>query len=53
MRSTYNLEGDGALMVNCYEEIVKLQSVISSAYYPNITAVSQSIAPGSTLAQQQ
>ena len=39
VRSTYNLEGDGTLMVNCYEEIVKLQSVISSAYYPNVTAV--------------
>ena len=53
VKSTYNLEGDGALMVNCYEEIVKLRSVISSVYYPNIAAVSQSLAPGNPLAQQQ
>ena len=44
---------DGALMVNCYEEIVKLRSLISSAYSPNTTAVSQILAPGNTLAQQQ
>ena len=37
-------------MVNCYEDIVKLRSVISSAYYPNIM---QSIAPGNILSQQQ
>ncbi len=53
VRSTYNLEGDGALMVNCYEEIVKVRSVISSAYHPNTTAVAQSLAPGNTLVQQQ
>ena len=40
-------------MVDCYEEIVKLRSVISSAYYPNIMAFSQSIAPGNILSQQQ
>ena len=40
-------------MVNCYEEIVKLRSLISSAYCPNTTAVSQSLAPGNILAQQQ
>ncbi len=40
-------------MVNCYEEIVKVRSVISSAYHPNTTAVAQSLAPGNTLAQQQ
>ncbi len=53
VKATYNLEGDGALMVNCYEEIVKLRSVISSVYYPNIAAVSQSLAPGNPHAQQQ
>jgi len=52
VKSTYNLEGDGASMVNCYEEIVKLRSVISSSNYPNTMAVSQSLAPGNTLAQQ-
>ncbi len=40
-------------MINCYEEIVKVRSVISSAYHPNTTAVAQSLAPGITLAQQQ
>ena len=44
-RSTYNLEGDGELKVNCYEEIVKLLSLISSAYCPNTTADSQSLSP--------
>ena len=53
MKATYNLEGGGVLMVNCYEEIVKQRSLISSAYYPNIAAVSQSLATGNLRAQQQ
>ena len=52
-KATYNLEGDGALMVNCYEEISKLRALIHSGYHPNIEAVAQSLAPGHVLAQQQ
>ena len=53
VKTTYNLEGDGALMVNCYEEIVKLRALLNSAYYPNIRAVAESLVPGNPLAQQQ
>ena len=42
VKSTYNLEGDGALIVTCYEEILKLLVVVHSSYYPNLEAVIQS-----------
>lgn len=47
VKSTYNLEGDGALMV------VKIGTILGSGHHPNITAVSKSLAPGNPLAQQQ
>ena len=53
VKITCNLEGDGALMVNCYEEIVKLRALLNSTYYPNIRAVAESLVPGDPLAQQQ
>ena len=53
VKSTYNLEGNGHLAVKCYEEIIKLRSVIQVAHYPNIEVVSHMLGKGDTLAQQQ
>ena len=41
VKSTYNLEGDGLLSLNCYEEILKIRSSIHSANYPNVQTVIQ------------
>ena len=38
--------------MKCYEEIIKLRSVIEVAHYPNIEAVSHRLAKDNTLAQQ-
>ena len=53
VKSTYNLEGDGPLVMKCYEEIIKLRSAIQVAHYPNVNAISLTLAGGSTLVQQQ
>ena len=46
VRSTYNIEGDGA-----YGRLLRRDSEITK--YNKLCAVSQSLAPGNTLAQQQ
>ena len=43
VKSTYVLEGDGALAFRAFEEISKLRAVISTAYYPNVIAVYQAV----------
>lgn len=53
VKAIQNIDSDGALIVNCYEEIVKLQAVLNTAYYPNIQSVAQSLAPGNAITQQQ
>ena len=47
------MEGDGALMSNCYEEIAKLRVLLNLANYPNIRAIAESLAPGNLFGQQQ
>lgn len=53
VKAIQNIDSDGALMVNCYEEIVKLRAVLNTGYHPNIQSVAQSLAPGNIIAQQQ
>ena len=53
VKSTYTLEGDGPLVLVCYEEIKKLRSVIQTAHYPNVDAITANLAPGNPGAQQQ
>ena len=53
IKAMHNLDSEGALMVNCYEEIVKLRAVVNTGYYPNMESVAQSLAPGNVIAQQQ
>ena len=53
VKATYSLEGDGALMVSCYEEIIKIRAVFSTGYYPNLQAVARSLAPVDVAVQHQ
>ena len=43
VKSTYVLEGDGALAFRAFEEVSKLLAVISTAYYPNVIAVAKKL----------
>lgn len=45
VKSTYKLEGDGALVFNTYEEISSLHATIASEYYPNVSAVAKTLLP--------
>lgn len=53
VRATYNFEGDGALSVGCYEEILKIRYAINAKHYPNIQAVTREACPGNATLQQQ
>ena len=53
VKSTYNLEGDGALIITCYEEILKLRVVVHSSYYQHLEAVIQSFSQGNAIIQHQ
>ena len=53
MKSTYTVEGDGPLVLVCYEEILKLRAVIQTAHYANVNATAANIAPGNPTVQQQ
>ena len=44
VHATYVLEGDGPLLLSCYEEISKVSASFSSAYYPNVNAVARQTA---------
>ena len=39
MKATYALEGDGLLVLICYDRILEIRAAIQSAYYPNVQAV--------------
>ena len=39
MNATYALEGDGLLVLICYDRILEIRGAIQSAYYPNVQAV--------------
>ena len=41
VKSTCNLEGDGAYIVTCYEVILKLRAAVHSYYYQILEAVIQ------------
>ena len=53
MKATYRLEGDGVLVLNCYEEIIKIRSAIQTKNYPNVRAIVRQAFPGSVTLQQQ
>jgi len=53
VKATYRLEGDGLLILVCYEEILKIRAAIQSAWYPNIQAVAKNAFPSNPSLQSQ
>ena len=53
VKSTYRLEGDGPLALVCYEDILKLRSVIQVGHYPNVYAVAHDLAGSNLHSKQQ
>ena len=53
VKATYNLEGDGALSIKCYEEILKIRCAIHAKYGCNLQAVTKEACPGNLALQQQ
>lgn len=44
VKATYNLEGDGPLVLKCYEIIEEVKAALQAAHYPNVTAVAEMLA---------
>ena len=44
VKATYNLMGDGAVVVNCYKNLDALSKCVHSAHLPNLHAVAQKLA---------
>ena len=53
VKSTYVLEGDGALAFRAFEEVSKLRAVISTVYYPNVIAVAKKLSGGIPTREKQ
>ena len=46
VKATYNLEGDGPLVLSCYETIRELNATARQANYPNLLAVASQVSFG-------
>ena len=46
VKATYNLEGDGPLVLSCYETISELNATARQANYPNLLAVASQVSFG-------
>ena len=44
VKCTYNLEGDGPLVLSCYDTISALNVAARQAHYPNLKAIARRIA---------
>ena len=53
VKATYNLDGDGPLTLQAYQDLRTVESSIANAYYPNITAMSRLLLQGNIPVQQQ
>ena len=53
VKATYNLEGDGPLVLTCFEIIESVRMAVQSAYYPNVNAIARNLSSGNPLLQQQ
>ena len=53
MIATYNLEGDGPLVLKCFEVLNTLTAGIQVGHYPNVLAIVQSLSAGSPAVLQQ
>ena len=53
VKATYDLEGDGPLVLSCYEIIERVRLAVQSAHYPNVDAIARNLCSGNPLLQQQ
>ena len=53
VKATYNLEGDGALALVAHEQPSMLYAVVSTEHYPNVVAVSKTLAAGNPACEKQ
>ena len=53
VKATYSLEGDGPLVLQCYEVVSSVNTSIESAHYPNLNAVALAIAPNDPITKQK
>lgn len=53
VKSTYQLEGDKLLVLECYKIIASLKAVIHTGQYPNVQEISHITAASSLALQQQ
>ena len=44
VKTTYNLEGDGPLVLTCYDTIGALNTAARQAHYPNVDGIAEHIA---------
>ena len=49
VKAMYDLEGDGPLVLSCYEIIDRVRIVVQSAHYPSADAIAQSLCSGNPL----
>ena len=53
VKATYNLEGDGPLVLHCHDQISMVLNAIHTSHYPNVTAVAEKLTAGNRGAFQQ
>ena len=53
VKATYNLEGDGPLVLTCFEVLSTLTAGIQVGHYPNVQAIAQALSGGSPAVLQQ
>ena len=53
VKATYNLEGDGPIVLRCYEIISTLTAGIQVGHYPNVRAIAPTLSGGSPVTVQQ
>ena len=53
VKATYNLEGDGPLVLTCFEVLSTLTAGIQVGHYPNVQAIAQALSGGSPAVFQQ
>ncbi len=52
VKATYNLEGDGPVVLQTYDHIQVLKAKIENPHYPNVDAVAKSVAAQDRTHQQ-
>ena len=53
VKATYTLEGDGPLVLECFEIISTIQAAIHAGHMPNVRAVVENLSSGTTVQQSQ